>query len=157
MNRKDYKMKVTKYEFDGTPEEFRSVANLFGANSSMGESIQDEDLPTQIEDNVVQPKEAIRKMIKRRPVPQGQRDVYKALRNGEVKSEDMAEKIHRRASEYAGVMGALGRRINNTKEINSAGLPANVYAIINYRKSEDGTFLSLTPEAKEVLEEEGLI
>jgi len=150
-------MKVTKFEFEGTVEEFRSAAFLFGENSSVDESSPTEVTLDKEECKTVKPKEAIRRMLKRRPIPKGQRDVYKALANGEVKSEEMSERIGRTASQYAGVMGALGRRINNTKEIHSAGLPANVYAVINYRKTDDGTYLSLTHDAKEVLKAEGVI
>jgi len=150
-------MKVTKFEFEGTVEEFRSAAYLFGENPPDVEFIQPEEKSEPRENKFIEPKEAIRRMLKRRPIAKGQRDVYKALANGEVKSEDMSERIGRTASQFAGVMGALGRRINNTKEIHYAGLPANVYAVINYRKTEDGTFLSLTSDAEEVLREEGVI
>ena len=150
-------MKVTKFEFEGTIDEFKSAAYLFGENPSDVEFIQPEETSEQSADVVVEPKEAIRRMLKRRPIAKGQRDVYKALANGEVKSEDMSGRIGRTASQYAGVMGALGRRINNTEEVHSAGLPANVYAVINYRQTEDGTYLSLTRDAEEVLREEGVI
>ena len=59
--------------------------------------------------------------------------------------------------EFAGVMGAMGRRINQTEEIHQAGLPANVYAVINYRKTNDETYFSLTKDAEDVLREEGII
>ena len=150
-------MKVTKFEFEGNAEEFRSVANLFGGKLPVVELSHSEDTSIPREINLVDPKEAIRRMLKRRPIPNGQKDVYKALASGEVKSEDMAVRIGRTASEYAGVMGALGRRINSTVEIHSAGLPANVYAVINYRETDDGTYLSLTHDAEEVLREEGII
>ncbi len=148
-------MKVTKFE--GTPDEFRSVADLFGYGSPIAEQNLQEETMTTDEARTIEPKEAIRRMLKRRPIPEGQKSVYQALKDGEVKAEDMPKKIGRAAAKYAGVMGALGRRINNTKEIHDAGLPANIYAVINYRKAEDGTYLSLTPDAEEVLREEGVI
>ena len=150
-------MKVSKFEFEGTSEEFRSVASLFGDKSLPDLSSQSKNASNQEENFVMDPKEAIRRMLKRRPVPKGQKDIYKALANGEVRSENMAKIIGRTASEYAGVMGALGRRINSTEEIHLAGLPANVYAVIKYRDTDDGTYLSLTHDAEEVLREEGLI
>jgi len=150
-------MKVTKFEFEGTVEEFKSAAFLFDENQTTDELISSEDTSKQEKDEVLHPKDAIRRMLRRRRIPQGQKDVYRALANGEVKSENMAERIGRKASQYAGVMGALGRRINNTEEIHTAGLPANVYAVINYRQTDDGTYLSLTHDAEEVLREEGVI
>jgi len=150
-------MKVTKFEFEGTVEEFKNAAFLFGENQTADEHISAEDTTEQEEDKGVEPKEAIRRMLRRRRIPQGQKDVYKALANGEVKSEDMAERIGRTPPEYAGVMGALGRRINSTKEIQTAGLPTNVYAVIQYRETDNGTYLSLTHDAEEVLREEGVI
>jgi len=150
-------MKVTKLEFEGTIEEFRSAAFLFGENTLVDDSTQTENPLAQNQNVGIETKEAIRRMLKRRPVPKGQKDVYQALANGEVKSEDMAERIGKTASQYAGVMGALGRRINNTKEIHTAGLPANIGAVIHYRRTDDGTYLSLTHDAEEVLREEGVI
>ena len=148
-------MKVTKFE--GTAEEFRSVADLFGYDSLRTGLDETEGILATDYESKIEPKEAIRKMLKRLRIPEGQRSVYKALKDGEVKAEDMPGKIGRTSAEYAGDMGALGRRTNNTKEIHDAGLPGNINAVINYRETDDGTYLSLTQDAKEVLVEEGVI
>lgn len=148
-------MKVTKFE--GTAEEFRCVADLFGYDSlRTGVDEAGDILATNVERNI-EPKEAIRKMLKRLRIPEGQRSVYKTLKDGEVKAEDMPSKLGRTYKQYRGVMGALGRRINNTKEIHDAGLPGSITAVIIYRETDDGTYLSLTQDAKEVLIEEGVI
>jgi hypothetical protein len=44
------------------------------------------------------------------------------------------------------------------QKIHQAGLPENITATINYRRVDDGSFyLSLIPDAEEVLKEEGII
>ena len=141
--------------FDGTAKEFRSVAQSL-VDSSLGFDFSDEPIADDVEDSV-EPKEAIRSMLKRIPISKGQRAVYKALSEGEMSSSNLLEKIERTPGQFAGVMGAMGRRINNTKEIHQAGLPANVYAVIKYRKTEDEMYYSLTQNAEEVLKEEGVI
>ena len=140
-------MKITK--FVGTPEEFKAVSHLF----------EDGDHDNQVTEEApaVSRREAIRAVFKRIAIPEGQKQVYKALANGEISYDELVKKTQRSRAEQAGVMGALGHRVNGTPEIGLAGLPQNITAIINYRKVDDTTFLSLTDDAKAVLLEEGII
>ncbi len=57
----------------------------------------------------------------------------------------------------AGVLGALGRRINNTQEIHQAKLPGNVLAVLKYEQEGGKTYYSLTPHALEALRAENII
>ena len=148
-------MKVT--QFEGTAEEFKIVANLFSNKSNEEESITNENGLALEDGKVVEPKEAIRKVITRRPVSKGQKAVYNELANNELSPDELAQKIGRTPEQLRGVLGALGKRISNTKEIKQADLPENVTAILRYRSTDEGWFISLTPDAKEVLKEEGII
>jgi hypothetical protein len=149
-------MKVIKFE--GTPEEFQVVAHLFSDAPPSGRTSPTETDGDREGEARLDPKEAIRAMLRRRPISKGQRTVYKALADGELSYPKFLEKTGKTAAENAGVLGALGRRINMTKEIHQAGLPGNVEAVLCYRTQDDGNvFLSLTPDAEEVLQEEGII
>jgi len=148
-------MKVIKFE--GTPEEFKAVAYIFGESSTPGGLALNGGEMKKGANGKIEPKEAIRAMLKRRHVSDGQKAVYKALADGELSYSDFLTRTGRTASELAGVLGALGRRINQTKEIHKAGLEGNVKAVINYRHDGEDLYLSLTPEAEEVLREEGYI
>ena len=143
--------------FAGSADEFEAVAHLFDngemneETGSVQETLEDQD------DLVVDPKEAIRMVIRRRPLSKNLKAVFNVLADGEVKSDVLIERIGLTPEQYAGVMGAFGRRVNNTKKIHNTELPKNVGAFINYRYTDEGYFLSLTSVAKEVLEEEGVI
>lgn len=139
--------------FEGTPEEFKAVAYLFG------ETIAPEEPTTNGKEGTrtVEPQKAIRVMLKRRPIPEGQKAVYRALANGEVSYAEFLKRTGRTGAQMAGVMGALGGRINHTKEIHQAGLPGSVGAVIIYRREDEGFYLSLTPDAEQVLKEEKII
>jgi hypothetical protein len=138
--------------FEGTTQEFDAVAHLFrGANHG---EILDAHAASEPE---IDPASAVRRMLKRRPVSEGQRDVYSALADGPVEYNEFLKVTHRKSSEMAGVMGALGRRISNTKEIRSAGLPANSGAIFTWEQDGDKQYISLKDYAIEALREEGII
>jgi len=141
--------------FDGTAEEFNEVAQSL-SDATTASDISKGDMASG-KDEVVEPKEAIRKMLKRISISNGQRAVYRALSEGEMKYEDLLKKIGKTSGELAGVLGALGRRINNTKEIHQAGVPGSVTAVLHYRKENDELYLSLTKDAEQVLKEEGVI
>ncbi len=151
---KESKMKVIIFE--GTPEEFKVVGHLFAEASIAPASSPSTD---GAESTVLMDKkEAIRIMLKRATIHSGQRAVYKALADGELSYDDFLKKTGKTPYENAGVLGALGRRINSTPEIHQAGLPGNVAAVLHYRKLDDGNFfLSLQPDAEAVLREEGII
>lgn len=149
-------MKVIKFE--GTPEEFKVVAELFNDSATPTHQASNEIEAEKEREVMFDPKEAIRIMLKRRPVSDGQKAVYKALADGELHYSEFQKKTGRNPDELAGVLGALGRRINETKEIHKAGLSGSVSAVIKYTQLDDGSYnVKLTPDAEEVLRAEGII
>lgn len=145
-------MKISKVIFEGTPVEFKEIDYVFIENPSGAASPQRED-----NNKVIDPKDAYRAMLRRIPIPNGQRDVYQVLANGEVEYGEYLRILGKTWNQVAGVHGALGRRINNTPEILQAGLPGNMKAISNWRKDGDKDYISLKPDFLEVLKEEGVI
>lgn len=140
-------MKVIKFE--GTAEEFEAVASLFG--DSTDETPPPVGIPT------VEPQDAIRAVLTRIPISEGQLAVYKALADGRLEYEVFLEETERNNSEMAGVLGALGRRISNTKEIAAAGLPQNCMAMFEWETEDEIDYIELQHYALEALQEEGII
>jgi hypothetical protein len=143
-------MKVTRFE--GTPEEFRAVADVLFPNTAWTEEGKQSDAKP-----VVQPKEAIRSMLMRRPISDGQMAVYKALSAGRLEYPDFLLQTGRTAQEMAGVLGALGKRINMTEQIHQAGLPGNTSAVLTWEVESGKEFICLKALALEVLKAEGLV
>lgn len=146
-------MKVIMLE--GTPAEIKEVASLFmespAQTAAEPASVTSSDQPS------IDPVEAIKKMLTRLPISDGQRAVYKALANGKLEYSEYLKSTGRSAQQMAGVHGALGGRINNTQEIHQAGLPGDIYAVLNYEEQGDKGYFSLTPHALEALKEEGIV
>jgi hypothetical protein len=66
----------------------------------------------------------VRQMLRRRKIPRGQMDLYRELykHKGEwVSADTLSKDIGRTKSQLAGVLGALGRRINNTEGLEGKG------------------------------------
>jgi hypothetical protein len=141
-------MKVTIIE--GTPQELKALMPSLFSDSSV---IQQETE----QGPMIDPKEAYRAMLTRIDIQQGQRDLYRVLSKGELEYEEYLVKMKRTWQEIAGVHGALGKRINNTKEIHQASLPGNMSAIVDLRKENGKEYLKLKQEFIEVLEEEKII
>jgi len=148
-------MKVT--QFEGTAEEFTSVAHLFSESMEEEEKSTNEITKEVEKTRDIEPKEAIRKMITRIPLRKRHKALFNAMAEGEIHLDELASKINLTPEQFRGVMGGLGRRISGTKEIKEAGLPENVTAVIFYRKTDDKWSVSLTADAKDVLIEEGII
>lgn len=142
-------MKFRVVEFEGTPEEFEVVKSHLG-ESTPGEGEDSTSEP-------IDPVEAIRRMLTRRSISNGQRAVYEALSEGRLAYNDLLERTGRTGPQMAGLLGALGSRINSTPEIHRAGLPGTVEAVLEYEKVDGERHLSLTPHAQEALEAEGVI
>jgi hypothetical protein len=102
-------MQISKLTFVGTVEEFAAVAHLFEeAPRRMGRAHNSSQ---------VTPEELMVQVLTRMPVPPAQRALYRALYDaGEagLGATDLAAAIQRTEPELAGVLGALGRRINRT-------------------------------------------
>ncbi|MFW6126126.1 MAG: hypothetical protein ACOC58_03385 [Chloroflexota bacterium] len=145
-------MKFRVVEFEGTPEEFEVV------KPHLGESTPNEEAVSVSETNEpVEPEEAIRRMLTRRPISNGQRALYEALSEGRLAYDELLERTGRTGQQMAGLLGALGSRINSTRAIHQAGLPGNVGAVLKYERIDGERHLSLTPDAREALEAEGVI
>ena len=146
-------MKVTKFE--GTAEEFKAAAHLFSDSQPTEQNDSLVKKPSDVPS--IEPQEAIRRMLTRLPISDGQMAVYKALSTGRLEHNDFLRRTERKAGTMAGVLGALGRRINNTEEIHQAGLPGNTKAILKWEKEGGKVYYSLTPHAIEALKAEGVI
>jgi hypothetical protein len=153
LTKESCEMKVIMLE--GTPEEIKKVAHLF-VETSLTETIN-ESASSRAVGPDVEPVDAIRHMLTRIPISKGQLAAYKALKNGKTKYSEYLNHTKRKASQIAGLHGALGRRINNTPEIHRAGLPGNTAAIFVWTNEGGEEHLDLTSEAREALEAEGII
>ena len=104
-------MQISKLTFVGTVEEFATVAHLFeDAPRRMGRR----QSPPQPQASTA---ELISRALTRMPIPPAQRALYRALyRAGEtgLGATKLAAAISRTEPQLAGVLGALGRRINRT-------------------------------------------
>ncbi len=146
-------MKV--FMFEGTDEEFKSISHLFsGSSIFIKEKSLHEDMDKVVK---IEPVAAIRKMLTRRPIPNGQLSVYKALSKDKVEYNEFLKGVRKTTGQIAGVFGALGRRINKTEEIHKAGLLGNTRDVLKWDYENGKYYLSLTPNALEALKAEGII
>jgi hypothetical protein len=148
---------------EGTPEEILKVAHLFRGEpvSAAAPPEPNTDATASAEPESVgpppTPAQAIQAMLTRLPIPDSQRDVYRALAGGKVEYGTYLERLGRTKEQLRGVHGALGNRINNTPEIHQAGLPGNTDAVLVSHLERGKRFFSLTPHAREALRAEGII
>lgn len=142
-------MKFRIVEFEGTRDEFDVVKPHLGESTPGEEEVS--------EGESIEPVEAVRQMLTRRPISNGQRALYEALSEGRLAYEEVLERTGRTGQQMAGLLGALGSRINSTEAIHQASLPGNVEAVLKYERIDGKRHLSLTPHAKEALEAEGVI
>ncbi len=86
------------FEFDGSPEEVIEIyRKLIGSEEDMTKAIE--------------------AALDRLPIPDGQKDLYRALYHAGDKGlpqNALVNEMRRSAAELAGVLGALGNRINRT-------------------------------------------
>ena len=137
-------MKITVFE--GTPEEYKAIADVLGKNTN---GISEDKKASST------PKDGYRAMLRRAPIHDGQRDMYKVLANGELSWPEYIKLMKRTQEQIRGVHGALGRRINETPEIHQAGLPGNMNAVVIWDTAKNT--IALKQDFLEVLKEEGLI
>lgn len=148
-------MKVRNIEFEGTAEEFVTVAHLFGNQSSAAsESIKgikagvSDGASTNVAAEVKL--EHVERVLTRLHLSRSMRGVLKALlssRTG-LTTTEIAKAVGITNAELAGVFGAFGRRVANTP-----GWPQGV-SFITYTRDEDDRdwLLSLPDVARDVLE-----
>jgi hypothetical protein len=100
----------------------------------------------------------VRRMLTRRRISNGQRALYEALweAGGEgVSASRLVEVMGRSRSELAGVLGALGRRVNNTEGLEGKG---GIEAVLEVSKLEDGDWhYRMLPVLREALEIEEVV
>jgi hypothetical protein len=138
-------MKITIFE--GTPEEYQSVAGFLGKNAEVSSEGAKE---------LISHKDAYRAMLMRRSIKEGQRKLYKTLADGYLKWSVYLERMGRTEEQIRGIHGALGRRINQTPEIHAARLPGSLDAVIDWSRDGANT-IGLNPEFLEVLKEMKLV
>lgn len=120
-------MQIHKITFEGTAEEFEAVRPLF-AGSPISVSAVDrlreahdplsEDVSAADGDISQLTEGVLREALTRRPLSQSQKNAIQAiLAAGDegIVSSDLAQAMELNRSQVAGVMGALGRRIANTR------------------------------------------
>ncbi len=98
---------------------------------------------------------SVRLMLSRRPVSKGQRNLYHALIEGEKSNYELAEILGIERSSLAGILGALGMRINKTKGLEGKGGIGCIFAIHN--KADGKWYYKLKPILIEALKLEGII
>ena len=146
-------MQISKLTFVGTVDEFAAVAHLFEEAPRIG------GRPSRQRRDAQQPPasvpELIREVLTRMPVPPAQQALYRALhRAGEagLGASELAAAIRRTEPELAGVLGALGRRINRTSGVDPENSPG--VELMFEIKQEDGQWHYRMRDAlREVLEE----
>ena len=100
--------------------------------------------------------EVIRAVLGRMPVPPAQRALYRALfQAGEtgLNASDLAVAIKRTEQELAGVLGALGRRINRTPGVNPEN-PPGVDLMFEMKQQDGQWHYRMRDVLREVLEAE---
>ena len=100
----------------------------------------------------------VRRMLTRGRISDGQRALYKALWEAGhegVSASRLVEVMGRSRSELAGVLGALGRRVNNTEGLEGKG---GIEAVLEVSKLEDGDWhYRMLPVLRQALEIEGVV
>jgi hypothetical protein len=113
------------------------------------------DQATHVEEVTV---DDIRVMLRRKRIAPGQLDLYRALYEAGSKglvSNDLALAINKTPQQLSGVLGALGRRINQTKRLEDKGGTLIVFEVT---ETNDGGWLYvMRPVLRKALELEGIV
>ena len=100
----------------------------------------------------------IRRMLTRISIPKGQQELYEVLYEaGEqgLSADELSAAINRTKSQLAGVLGALGRRINRTEELKGKGGMEIVLAVS--ATAEGSWQYRMRPVLRKALEAEGIV
>jgi hypothetical protein len=146
-------MKIEKLTFDGTPEEFKEVAHIFAGQAGVAlvgpAPVAEDASPEAI-------RAFIRRLLTRRHIPNGQlaifQALYKAGDQGLTRAE-LAAATQRTEKKIDGVMGALGRRINNTRGIRQVQPGGGTGVLFEWRAVGNEMRYIMRPELRQVLEE----
>ncbi|MDQ2996441.1 MAG: TIGR02391 family protein [Chloroflexota bacterium] len=100
----------------------------------------------------------VRRMLVRRPIPYHQMMFYKALYGaGEtgVTGSDLAKYLNKSRPQLAGVLGALGLRVNGTEGLENKG---GLQIIVTISRSRSGDYLyRMKPILRKALEQERVV
>lgn len=161
-------VQVIRYTFKGSTEEYQTVRSLFEQEVPSTSIVDQEPAATVEITPEVQQKEVrltkdeIRQVLTRRPkleTDHNHRKLFKIL------DEDKGEWVHASTlvsklgfgdekAKLAGVLGALGRRINQTPNISQAAPPQTALELfIDVRRSGKEWYYRMRPELREVLAE----
>ena len=101
--------------------------------------------------------EKIRKMISRRGVSQGQLQLYRILfeaGDSGISWAELVSKMARTRAQMAGVLGALGMRINRTEGLDDG---QGISHILDLWEDNGEWFYRMKPELREAIEQEGIL
>ncbi|MBC8509944.1 MAG: hypothetical protein H8D34_34280, partial [Chloroflexi bacterium] len=96
-------------------------------------------------------------MLTRRQIPKGQKNLYQELSKSVdewVSATDLATGMGIDKSQLAGVLGALGRRINNTKGLEGG---EGSLIVLDINREDDEWFYRMRPILRDALEIENII
>lgn len=149
--------------FKGTPEEFSKVAPFFSKSemevppdkfaaingyqeqSSKGGAVNEE---------------VILRVLKRKRIKKGQTGLYKAfskLGDEWLSGSRLAATMGIEKTQLSGVLGALGRRINETEGVSKTN-PPGIAFFLDYTHEDGGEYsYRLRPEVRAILKREGLL
>lgn len=98
-------------------------------------------------------KEFMRRVLRRLPIPDGQIALYQALYHAPsgLSYSALAESMQRAENELAGVLGALGRRVNNTE--GSTG-DLGITVLFDIERDSERWHYQMKDDLRRVLEEE---
>ena len=99
----------------------------------------------------------IKRMLKRLPIPDGQKELYRLLYqagNTGLTNIQLAEQMGRSRLQFAGVLGALGNRINGTEGLQNKG---GLLIILDINRLNSDWHYKMKPVLRKVLEVEQLI
>ncbi len=161
-------VQVVRYIFKGSTEEYQTVRSLFQQEVPMTRLADQAQDPMEAITPDVQPKEVrltkdeIRQVLTRRPkleADHNHRRLFKILDEAKgawVSTSTLVSKLGfgDDKAKLAGVLGALGRRINQTPKIPQATPPqAALELLIEFKRIGKEWHYRMRPELREVLTE----
>jgi hypothetical protein len=147
-------MKVERLIFSGTADEFRQVAHMFGSQAADDLAAEPDTASEEASSDTI--RAFIKRVLTRRHIPNGQLAIFNALyQAGEqgLSRTELAAATDRTEKKIDGVMGALGRRINNTKGIREVRPGGGTGVLLEWRSDNGATHYVMRAELRQVLEE----